>query len=630
MLNILRKKAQSILIQAVVLIIAIVFIFWGVGTNIGNKRNMLATVNGVEIPYQDYQRNYDNAVENLRLQFGGSIPQGFLEGLDLNRQVLNQLIQAEILRQGGIKMGITVSKLATQEEVMDMEVFQTNGQFDLNRYRDILSQNRMTPASFEAGLQNDLLTRRVTDAIRGFALVADSQVDSRFAYASEEMKLAYAAVRSEDMADRVKIDEEELSAWYDEHKNSYLSEPKIRLQYLYFSFDDDLDQLTISDDAISAQYEADIDLYSTPEKRRASHILFRVMESDDAQTRADKKIKAEEVLKLAREGSDFAELARLYSEDPSVANGGNLGFFSRGTMVESFDDAVFQMQPGDISGVVETVFGFHVIRLEEVLPPSVRPLQEVREEIADRLKQKEVRGVTFKRASQAYEDIIRAGSLANYIADKGESVVQTDYFSRNDPPGPPVSDPKFLQGAFSLKKGELSSLLETERGYAILFVNDLQEPQVPELASVRRQVEADYRRARSLELAKEQAETLLQAARDKKSLAAVLPPEIEIKESGFIRHTDPASAGEVPFQVVQEAFALTGVGGLPEQPLALGDAFYLFELVEKRQGDQALDENERQQLQDQLLASVENELMTGWLTWMQSKADIWINEQILR
>jgi peptidyl-prolyl cis-trans isomerase D len=190
MLNILRKKAQSIVIQAVVLIIAIVFIFWGVGTNIGGKRNMLASVNGVEIPYQDYQRNYDNAVENLRVQFGGSIPQGLLEGLDLNRQVLNQLIQAEILRQGGRKMGITVSKLATQEEIMDMEVFQTDGQFDLARYREILSQNRMTPTVFEAGLRNDLLTSKVTEAIRSFALVTDNQVETVAAYAGEEVKLA--------------------------------------------------------------------------------------------------------------------------------------------------------------------------------------------------------------------------------------------------------------------------------------------------------------------------------------------------------------------------------------------------------------------------------------------------------
>ncbi|MDY0351173.1 MAG: peptidyl-prolyl cis-trans isomerase [Desulfobulbaceae bacterium] len=251
--------------------------------------------------------------------------------------------------------------------------------------------------------------------------------------------------------------------------------------------------------------------------------------------------------------------------------------------------------------------------------------------MVDQLKQKVVKGTTFKRASQAYEDIIRAGSLANYTAGgEGEPVTQTDYFSRNEPSGPPVSDPRFLQEAFRLKKGELSSLVETGDGYAILFVDDVQEPQVPALEAVREQVEVDYRRARSLELAREEAERLLNEARDKKSLAAAVPAEIGIKESGYIRHTDPASAGEVPAQVVQEAFELSAGEKLPQQPAAVGDAFYLFELVEKRQGDRSMDESERAKLREQLLTSVENELMTGWLTWMESKADIWVNEQLLR
>lgn len=630
MLNILRKRAQSTVIQAVVLIIAIVFVFWGVGTNIGNRRNMLATVNGEEIAYQDFQRNYDNAVENLRVQFGGSIPQGLLEGLDLNRQVLNQLIQAELFRQGGGMMGITVSKLATQEEIKNMEVFQTDGRFDLDRYREVLSQNGMTPATFEAGLRNDLLTRKVTEAIRGFAVVTDNQIQSRFAYAGEEIKLAYAAVRGGEMAEKVEMDEEELSAWFDGHKNDYLTDPRVRLQYLFFSFDDGLDQVQVDDEAIRAQYEADMESYSTPEKRRARHILFRVAESDDAGTRAEKKKKAEEVLALAREGGDFGALAEQYSEDSTAARGGDLGFFSRGAMVEPFDNAVFALQPGEVSGVVETVFGFHIIKLEEIQPPSVRPLEEVREEIAARLRQKEARNITFQRASEAYEDIIRAGSLAKYIAGGGEPVVQTDYFSRQDPPGPPVSDPKFLESAFSLKKGELSSLVQTEKGYAILFVDDLQAPKVPELQAVRAQVENDFRRARGLELAREEAEKLLAAAREKKGLAAVLPPEMEMKESGFIRHADPASAGEVPAQLVQEAFALGRENGLPEKPVEIGDAFYLFEVVEKRQGERSLDEKEREQLREQVLASVESGMMSGWLAWMQNRADIWVNEEILK
>jgi len=630
MLNMLRKKAQSTLIQAVVLIIAIVFIFWGVGANLGSKRSAMATVNGEEIPYQNFQRSYDSAVENLRIQFGGSIPQGFLEGLGLDRQVLNQLVQAEIMRQGGQKMGIAVSKIATQDEIMNMEVFRTNGQFDLQRYQDILGQNRMTPTAFEASLQDDLLTRQVTDAIRGFAVVTDSQVQSRFAHNNEEIKLAYVAVKSEDQLALVQAEDEALAAWFAEHKQDFLTDPKIRLQYLFFSYDDDLREITISDDTLRARYEAGKDQYFTPEQRRARHILLRVNENDDVQVRADKKVKAEEVLKLAREGKDFAELAKEYSEGPTAANGGDLGFFSKGAMVESFDQAVFAMETGAISEVVETVFGYHVIKLEEIRPATTRTFDEVKDEIAAQAKQQEVKGVTFKRATQAYEDIIRSGSLEKYRTTHDQNIEQTDYFSQENPPGPPVSDPRFLQAAFRLNKGELSSLTETGKGYAILFVDDIQAPEVPELDAVREEVTEGYRKARSLELAKEKAEMLLKEARDKKGLASAVNSEFEIKESGYIRLSDQSGSEDVPAQVVQKASSLSAKDTLPDQIVAMGDTFYVFELLERKQGDQQLDDAKQQELREQLQVAVQNELMQGWLAWMQDKAEVWVNDQFFQ
>ena len=391
MLHIFRKRAQSTVIQAVVLIIAIVFIFWGVGANLGSRRNSLATVNGQEIPMDLFQRSYNNAVDNMRAQFGGSIPQGFLEGLGLNRQVLNQLIQAEILRQGGRKMGIMASRLAIQEEIKAMPVFQTNGQFDLNRYKAVLEQNRMTPTSFEVSLQNDLLTRRVKEAIHGFATVTDDQIAERYKYKNEQIRLAYCVLKNEDLEAAVEVGDKDLAAWYGQHQKDYLPAPKIRLQYLFFSTEDDLAQVQVKDDALKAAYEAEKDKYFQPEQRHARHILLRVAEKDDAQVRAEKKKMAEDVLAQAKAGRDFAELAKAYSEDSSAKNGGDLGFFSKGAMVESFDKAVSQLKPGEISGVVETVFGYHVIKLEEVKAATTRSFDQVKADARNRVYQEKLK-----------------------------------------------------------------------------------------------------------------------------------------------------------------------------------------------------------------------------------------------
>ena len=174
MLSILRKQAQSTLIQGLVLVIAIVFIFWGVGANMNNNRNSAATVNGKEISFQDFQRAYDRTVENFRKQFGGQIPSGLLEGMGVKSQVLGQLIQAELLRQGGEEMGLVVSDIAVQREIQKMAAFQQDGHFSLDRYKTILSQNRLTPTGFEEGLKADLQRQWVTKAVGGFAMVPDS------------------------------------------------------------------------------------------------------------------------------------------------------------------------------------------------------------------------------------------------------------------------------------------------------------------------------------------------------------------------------------------------------------------------------------------------------------------------
>lgn len=630
MLNMLRKQAQSTVIQALVLIIAIVFVFWGVGANLGTQRNALATVNGYEIPYEEYQRTYETAIDNLRVQFGGSVPPGLLDGLGMKQQVLNQLIQAEIFRQGGREMGITVSKLETQDEIKAMEVFQQNGLFDLNRYEQILSQNRMTPILFEASLRNDLLTTKVSEAIQKFAILPESEIQSRYDFANEQIRLAYASFQSADFLDQVVIEEDKLAAWFEQQKNNYLAEPQIRLRYLFFNYDDDLNQLHPTEEQLKARYEANIKQYITPEQRRARHILFKIGESDDAQARSEKKSRAEEVLKMAQEGKDFAELARQNSEDPTAPNGGDLGFFNQGAMVRQFDETVFQMQPGDVRGVVETVFGFHVIKLEEIRPAVTRSFDEVKDSIAAEMNEEAVKGLTLARARQAYEDIIRSGSLDKYKETMSGEVLETGYFTRSSPPGAPFSDPRLLQTAFTLKKGELSSLVHAESGYAILFVDDIKPPAVPELATVRDKVTADYVQARSVEMAREAAASALKKSVESKALTAEGLAGTELQQSAYIKRSNPNDAGGLPVQIVQQGFELSLAEPFPEQPFSQGDTFYVFQLLEKRQGDESLDETQRQVLAEQLAQSVRNRLLSDWLAWKQSSAEIWTNEQLLR
>ncbi|MFP7753566.1 SurA N-terminal domain-containing protein [Thermodesulfobacteriota bacterium B35] len=627
MLNMLRKKAQSPLIQGLVLLIAVVFIFWGVGSNLNQNRNAIAVVNGAEISLQDFQRNYEQAVERFRQQFGGQLPPGLLEGAGLKQQVLNQMIRSELIRQGGGKMGIQISDAAVQREIEKIDAFRENGHFDVQRYSQVLGRNRLTPVAFEKGVRSDLLTRRVEKLVGSFAVVPDSEVQAWIDFANEELRVSYLGLSSEDFRDKVKVDDADLAAWFEQHRDAYKSEPAIRVRYLFFPFTADEAAITVTDDEVRARYEADRARYEEPEKRHARHILFQVTATDSDAARAEKKKKAEEVLALARKGGDFAGLARKYSEGPSRKKGGDLGFFTRRSMVKPFADAVFSMQPGTVSGIVETPFGYHIIKLEEVRPARVRPLEEVRSEITAELQREKAAGLTFKRATRAYEEIMRTGSLDKYGRQKGaEKVEKTDFFTRSNPPAGITANRDFLARAFALQKGELSSLVRLDKGYAIIFVEDVRPPEVPALDKVRDRVVADYRKDQAVRLAREAAEKLLQEAREKGSLAAV---HKELAASAYVKRSAAATSVDPPAPVIQDAFALAGDAKLPEQPVDVANTFYVYEVLDRRPG-RADEKTDRKKIAGRLMASLRNRLVSDWLTRLQADSEIWINSEYLK
>ena len=625
MLNFLRKNAQSVIIQVIVVVIAIVFVFWGVGAKLKDNPNAIAVVNGKEVAYRDFQQSYERAVENYKQQFGGQMPQGFLESIGLKEQVLEQLIQSELLRQGAEKIGVMISKEATQRKIQEMAVFNNNGRFDLANYKAVLERNRLSPTAFEAGIQNDLAINRVVDAIRSFANISGKEVQNWIDYTDQELKLAYTVFRSDNYISQVKVVEDELQAWYATNKQSYKSLPQNKLQYLFFNYADDLKQVTVSGDDVQKYYQENSATYNTAEQRRVRHILFKVANDASPEVKTAKKTEAEKVLAQIQSKGDFAQLATQYSEDSSKTKGGDLGLFSRGKMVQPFEESVFSLKKGEVSGLVETPFGYHIIKLEEIIPEKTQTLGEVSEAIRQDLEKKGGKAITFKRASTAYEDIIKSGSLAKYSAGSGRPVSKTDFFAQNNPPQDSVvRDRSFLQAVFALKKGELSSIVEIGTGYAIIFVDDIKESVIPELSVVRDRAVADFKKVKSIDLARTAAEDMLKTVKEKQNW----PASPDRKESEYLKRLGPSAS--VPDQVRQNAFTHVGRAAFPEKIIIVDNAFYIYQIIDSRQGKDMMDKNKRQDFEQQLLAVQNNKLMTDWLGQLKKEAKIWTNAQMLK
>ncbi|MDH5298562.1 MAG: SurA N-terminal domain-containing protein [Desulfobulbaceae bacterium] len=627
MLDLLRRKAQSPYIQATILIIILVFVFWGVRTNDDTGPTDVATVNDQAITYREFQQTYERTVDQYRDKLGGNLSDDLLKALNLRQQVLNQFIDRTLLLQGAAAMGLMVSDEEVRRTIQTMPSFQNNGAFDVARYEELLAGSRLTPAGFEASIRTDLLTDKVAKALSRFSRVTPDEVRKRFIYDYETFTLDYLPFAAAEFTGAVTVNDEKLATFFAAAKENYKTAPQIKLQYLFFPAGEGAPVPT--DQEIAAYYDQHQADFQVAEQRHARHILLRVAAEDSAEKRGAVRKRLQEILAQARGGKDFAALAREFSQDGSAASGGDLGFFGRGQMVPPFEEAAFALKPGAISEVVTTDFGFHILKLEAVNPAHQRSLAEARPEIIAKLTTAQGGAVAFKRAGEAYEQIILAGSLANYAKKSNITVKSTGFFTRETPPAELTARKAMLTTAFTLKKGELSSLVDDHDGYAILFVEDTKEPEVPPFAAVRARVTADFTAKEAERLATEAAQTLLTALRKGGSL------EEEAQKLGrAIRRAQPFSrsdraGNELPAEVLDQGITLTAAAPWPEKVVASGSTHYVLRLAQRQEpaADQlaAKEEEVRKRLdQDQRTA-----LFTAWLQSLKSKAKISINQKML-
>jgi len=635
MLDLLRKKAQSPLIQGTILIIALVFIFWGVGTGYRGSRNSVVQVNDESIPYEEFQKTYEQLATQYRNQFGGNLPKGLLESIDLEGQVLEQLIQRSLLRQGAKEMGIMVSNLEVQQAVEKMEAFRTNGIFNVAQYRNILSSSGMTTTAFEESMRTDLLAGKVLEHLSRFAKLSPLEIEEEFGFDNEEINIEYVSLSAPDFEKKVEMAEDDLMAFYEGNKETYMTDPQVILHFLPFPYNAD-DKPTIADEEVESFYSQNLNRYTMPEQRSARHILIKTSEEDSEETLLGKREKAEQILKLARSGEDFAALAIQYSEGPTGPKGGDLGSFSRGRMVKAFDDAVFSLTEGEISDIVETQFGFHIIKLEKIEPAYTRTLEEAKSEIISQLQGQRSSELAFKRASEAYENIILAGSLEKFSQSNDIPVKQTDFFTRKNPEKSGftegmLTEPAFLNAAFALNKGELSSLIETSKGYAIIFAADKKEPEISPFKDVQEQVKTDYLSSRSDVMAKEAAEAMLTALKEQDSMnlsVEAVKYGKTPKESGYFSRSSSPSAS-LPSQIIDSSFDLSAEKPFPEEIVSSSGVYYVFRLADKKAPAPDLLSEKEDEFRTGLLERKKATLLASWLANVRSKAEIKINQQLL-
>lgn len=611
MLPVLRRHAQSPIIQGVVIIIAIVFIFWGVGANLMQKGGQSAlTVGDEQIGFEEYQRAYERLHEDVAARFGGNLSKEMADNLHLKEQVIDQLVQAALLRQGAKEIGLEISGKEVQDAITAMPQFQDGGKFSLEKYNALLAANRLTPNTFESGLRHDLLREKATREIGRFVSSAsDQEVDDLFQYNNQRVVLSLLRFRPAAYRDQIKVDDKSLAAWYEGEKNAFKTPPEIKVRYLAYRFADTDQTITISDERIRQYYDEHADEFTHPEMRRPRILFLKA----DATNLPAKMQEAEALRARALAGEDFETLVRRYSEHPSKTTGGDVGLLPKAGSGSPIEDMLFSLQPGDIGPAVSVQDGVFLMQLVEIQAARQEAFDQVKEDIAGQLRQKEAESLAFKRANDAYEGIIGAGSIEAYLQKNPQEHLQTTDFFRQDQPSPGLAhDPELLAKIFALNGGELSSLLKASEGYFVVFADEKKAPVVPDLAAVRPQAEQRYVEAKAKEMATEKAKEALAALRGGKSMTEVA------KTFGLGVEQPPAVSRrewpqEWPPEMMKTVFALSNKSPYPVTPAVIDDDHLVYVFRERQKADVAGHEAELSQLRQSLLQFKRERLLQAFL-----------------
>lgn len=445
-----RKKR---IVQVIMGLAVLPFLFWGVESyrNTGQE-GYVAIVDGEEIPRREYEQALRDHQERIRAMMGANFDSAMLDSFEIRNSVLERLIQQRLLQREAVNNGFIVLDSQLVKTIREIPAFQKDSKFSKQQYEELLKAQGLTPKVFESRVRQELLLQQLLDGYSEYGF-APKAVAERVKYLSEvKREINQHQIDPEQFIAQVMPDEESITAYYEKQKADFDLPEQVRVEYVVLSLDAVAKNETVSDEAVNAYFSEHKDEFSQPEERKASHILISLTPDASEEDKQTARGKAQQILEqVQRDLEQFAQLAQEHSNDPgSAPQGGDLGFFGRGAMVKPFEDKIFSMQLNEVSDIVETDFGLHVIKLTDIKEAKQQSLEEVREQIESKLKLQSVASAFGEIAEDFRNVVYEQGGDLQAVAKKFElTVEQSDWISRNVIEPPILANDKLLSALFS-------------------------------------------------------------------------------------------------------------------------------------------------------------------------------------
>lgn len=622
MLKFIRRNATALWVKIIFGTIILVFMTWGVGAVISSGGEIVARVNGENIDTPQYQRAYKGMVRFYENIYKDAFTPEIMKAMNLPARTVDQLINGRLMRQEAERLGLTVTDSELRDAISANTAFHGDSGFNRAIYLDVLRRNEMGPAEYEEAEREGILVSKIRDLITAGVLVNEADVRERFAYDNEKVDLSFVKVDPDQFRTGIEITDEGLKEYYDAHQDEFRLPDRVELEYVVFPNAVFEAAIEIPESEAQEYYDAHQAEFEQEEQVRASHILIRFDQGADEAAKAAARERAEAILAKAKAGEEFGRLAAENSEDSSSSRGGDLGFFRRGLMVPPFEAAAFAMQPGEISEIVETQFGYHIIQVQERQEAGTKPFADVQDQIVSKLKSERAQGIIREKATAAHGDLTSGKSLAEIAAAENLEVKTTGPLAQTDRVAG-VNGTGLLNAAFALEQPGNGPVVTTPDAQVLFRVTEKIPTQVPELAAIREQVDKAARAQLAADKAKQIAEEILAAAKEQGLVAAAQTHGLTVEESGPVGRTDikVGSIGTAP-DLAKQAFELTAASPVAPVVYQVEGSSIVASLKDRIPADPATFDSEKEKLIETTEERLRNSVLTDFVTQLRSRADI--------
>jgi peptidyl-prolyl cis-trans isomerase D len=626
------RRVSPYLLAAVLIAFIVSLAYFGTQSGSGGKGGggaAVVTVNGDVVSAVTFDRAYRSAVEQTRQMAGDRWTEELPRMLRLREQVVERLVEERLVAQGAGREGIVVSDAELAEQIVRIGAFQEGGRFSRDRYVRLLAMTQppMTPGDFETDFRAELVRQRLQALITGGATVSPAEVQQAWEAERSRVKIGYLLV-APGAGEALAVTDAELEAYHKAHPAEF-TQPERRRVLVAVLPTASVPAPAVSDADIEAAFKARRSQFEQPARTKVSHVLIKVPTVGGSAAEDQARARAETALTRIRGGADFAAVAKEMSEDPSTAGrGGDLGLIGQGELVPEVDKLIQSLKAGQVGGPIRSPFGYHVVKVFEVVPGSRKELKEVAPTLRATLAAEGQIKAHRDRAQEAQRALLVASDFAAEAKKLGLTVREAGPLRRGDAVEGVGRVAEASDAIFALPPDGVGSPVRVPEGYAIFRLLQIEPARPLPLAEARADVTRAVRRQKAVEEAKGRASTLAEAVRkgeDPRALAR--QGSATYAEVGPFSRAEPMGDRALGQVLGPVALGLPegGIGGPIEGP----GGFYVVKLLGRERPDPAAFEAARPQIEARLLREKRARLWQAWIAAARAGAKVEINREIL-